>query len=96
MAKAYATAFYHSAEWKRLRRQILRRDLFTCEECGQRATEVHHEIELTPDNISDPAISLNPKLLHSLCHDCHTRTTKGACEIGTGFVFDEDGQVVPV
>lgn len=96
MAKEFAEAFYHSAQWKRMRKQILRRDLYTCEDCGRRATEVHHEIELTPVNISDPSIALNPKLLHSLCHDCHSRITRGVSEIGAGYIFDEDGQVVPV
>lgn len=64
MAKEWAKAFYKSKEWRTMRRFILHRDLFTCEECGGRATEVHHEIELTPQNIHDPAIALNPDLLH--------------------------------
>lgn len=96
MAKEFAKGFYQSRAWKELRRQILRRDLYTCEDCGGRATEVHHGIELTPENISDPSVSLNPKLLHSLCHDCHTRKTKGSEEIGEGYIFDESGQVVQI
>lgn len=95
MAKAWAKAFYKSKEWRIMRHFILDRDLFTCEECGARATEVHHEIELTPQNINDPAITLNPALLHSLCHDCHSAITKKSADCDTGFFFDEDGQLTP-
>lgn len=95
MAKEWAKAFYKSKEWRAMRRFILRRDLFTCEECGARATEVHHGVELTPQNINDPAIALNPDLLHSLCHDCHTAITKRTADCDIGFFFDEDGQLTP-
>ena len=96
MAQDFAKAFYRSKQWRDLRKQILRRDLYTCEDCGGRATEVHHEIELTPQNISDPAISLNPNLLHSLCHDCHTSHTKQSEAAPDGYMFDYDGHVVPM
>ena len=95
MAKEWAKPFYKSGPWRRLRKEILHRDLFTCEECGARATEVHHEIELTPDNIHDPNIALNPALLHSLCGDCHKAITKGAADCEEGYFFDADGQLTP-
>lgn len=95
MAKAWARQFYRSAAWRSLRAQVLRRDLFTCEECGGRATEVHHEIALTPSNIGDPTVALNPALLHSLCHDCHTAITLGRADCAAGFFFDADGQLTP-
>ena len=100
MAKEWAKPFYNSGEWKALRHAALVRDGHTCEICGARATEVHHEIELTAQNIHDPAVSLNLSLLHSLCHDCHTAITaeqkgrsQSAC--GTGFYFDENGMLTP-
>lgn len=101
MAKAWAKWFYKSDPWRALRDQALRRDGFTCEFCGARAEEVHHEIELTPENIHDPAISLNLELLHSLCHDCHTRITNAqkhgdalaACD--AGYYFDDNGVLTP-
>lgn len=95
MAKDWAKPFYRSRLWRIMRARILRRDLFTCEVCGARATEVHHEIELTPENIGDPSIALNPNLLHSLCHDCHTAETKGNADCDEGFYFDADGQLTP-
>jgi len=73
----------------------LRRDLYTCAYCSSRAEEVHHIIELTPENISDPTITLNPDNLISLCHNCHTKETKGYDgDIIKGYCFDENGQVI--
>lgn len=95
MAKGWAKPFYKSRAWRIMRAEILRRDLYTCEECGARATEVHHEIELTPENIGDPNIALNPDLLHSLCHDCHTAITQGTADCDEEFFFDADGQLTP-
>ena len=34
---------------------------------------MHHIIELTPDNINNPSISLNPRNLMLLCNDCHNK-----------------------
>lgn len=78
MAKEWAKGFYDSGAWKKQRKYILKRDKFTCTEpgCMGTATEVHHIIELTKDNINDINICLNENNLRSLCHDCHTRITK--------------------
>jgi 5-methylcytosine-specific restriction endonuclease McrA len=74
---------------------VLRRDMFTCRHCQARAEEVHHIIELTPQNINDPNVALNPDNLISLCHLCHTKITKGNDgDIVDGFIFDDDGNVV--
>jgi 5-methylcytosine-specific restriction endonuclease McrA len=94
MAKEYARAFYASGAWRSLRKQILHRDLYTCADCDGRAEEVHHKTELTPDNINDPNITLNPDNLISLCHDCHTKRRAGCGDIADGYYFDEKGQVV--
>lgn len=50
--------------------------MFLCQDCLKRGIitpmeEVHHITELTPENISDPAVSLNLDNLVSLCRDCH-------------------------
>lgn len=96
MAREFAKSFYQSKAWRVARGIALRRDNFTCQHCYGRAEEVHHVIELTPDNINDPNIALNPDNLVCLCHDCHTRETKGCADIAEGFVFDENGQVAPL
>lgn len=95
MAKEWARKFYRSKAWRTLRAEVLHRDLYSCEECGGRATEVHHAIPLTPENIDDPTVALNPALLHSLCHDCHAAITLGRADCADGFFFDADGQLTP-
>ena len=95
MAKEWAKAFYNSPQWQAVRREVLRRDHYTCAHCYGRAEEVHHIIELTPDNINDMNISLNPDNLISLCHDCHSKITHGNTgDVREGFVFDEEGNVI--
>ena len=74
----WAASFYKSQAWKHLRANIIRRDHYLCQDCLKSnrftpADEVHHIIELTPENISDESISLNPGNLVSLCRSCHQR-----------------------
>lgn len=97
MAKSWARQFYNSKAWRDCRKQVLRRDLYSCAYCYARAEEVHHIIELTPDNINEISIALNPDNLISLCHDCHAKITKGFTgDIQEGYVFDDEGNVVRV
>lgn len=96
MAKQWAKSFYNSKAWKSVRAVVLHRDMFTCQLCDGRATEVHHIIELDADNINDKHISLNPENLRSLCGSCHKAITKSANECDENFFFDEDGQLVPI
>lgn len=96
MAKEWARQFYNSKAWKDMRRYILKRDHYTCAHCQCRAAEIHHIKELTPDNIDDINISLNPDNLISLCRDCHAKITKGYTgDVRDGFIFDERGNVIP-
>lgn len=96
MAKKFSDSFYHSKIWKETRKQILDRDQYTCNRCSGRANEVHHIIELTPENINDPNITLNPDNLESLCHDCHTVETLKRADIIDGYYFNNEGQVVKI
>lgn len=97
MPQGWAKPFYSSTLWKNKRREVLRRDRYTCELCHARGNEVHHEVELTPANIHDPNVTLNDRLLHTLCHRCHTRITLGiGQDCGEGLCFDEEGQLVPM
>ena len=73
MAKDWARAFYKSDAWQAARLAVLDRDNGLCVDCGRIASEVHHVQHLTPENISDPAVSLNPANLVSLCGGCHKR-----------------------
>ena len=91
MAAEFSKDFYASPQWRTLRRIILKRDKYCCRDCQGRASEVHHTVVLTPQNINDKHIALNPKLLVSLCHDCHTRITK---EVEEDYYFDSTGQLI--
>lgn len=74
--KEWAVPFYSSLAWKQLREYVKKRDKYLCVDCLKKgkltsAEEVHHVVTLTPENISDPSISLNEELLVSLCRECH-------------------------
>lgn len=89
--------FYHSKLWRQAREQRLRKDMYSCHDCGGTASEVHHIKPLTEDNIEDYTISLNERNLMSLCKECHSKRTAGNTgDLPAGYVFDEDGQAVPV
>ncbi len=96
MAKDFAKSFYKSKQWRKCRasyismRQAI--DGGMCETCHRvPGVIVHHRVWLTADNINDPDISLNHKLLKLDCIECHNRES----EIEERYVFDDGGQVVP-
>ena len=51
--------FYRSDTWKMARAIKIASAGGCCEVCGDVGTEVHHIIHLTPQNVSDPNISIN-------------------------------------
>ena len=69
--------FYASSAWISFRLNIVAERGLTCDKCGKIITHVkeahlHHIIELTPANVNDAMISLNPDnvmVLHKGCHD---------------------------
>lgn len=103
MARDFAKAFYHSKEWQQVRDYCLRRDKYLCVHCGMPAEEVHHVTHLSPNNINDIAISLNPVNLVSLCRACHfdehrkdrQEGVKKARESKSPYIFDENGMLIP-
>lgn len=57
------------AEWREHRRQILERDRYTCQHCGDKDNlEVHH-IQPRHERGTD-----NPSNLVTLCENCHTKS----------------------
>lgn len=101
--REFARQFYHSKEWIKTREYILKRDKYLCVMCGNPAQEVHHLEHISPKNIDDPRITMNPDNLVSLCRDCHFNMHKG--EHGKGraskekeeeseYIFDENGYLV--
>lgn len=100
MARGFAVAFYHSGEWKRARAEAMRRDHGLCQRCLSLGREVpaeivHHVVELTPANLSDPRVATDPGNLVSLCRDCHAVVHGFASPpCRPGLAFDEDGNLV--
>lgn len=93
--KAWAEKFYKSKQWQRCQHTVMERDSFLCQDCLKHgiitpATEVHHIKWLTPDNINDPSVSLNPDNLISLCHDCHMKRHAGKKR----YRIDKNGRVI--
>lgn len=93
--KEFAKTFYSSGAWKQCREAVKKRDARLCVDCLKAgrytpADEVHHIIELTPENINNPAISLNMDNLVSLCKECHARRHGGAVK---RYEVDEFGRV---
>ena len=96
MAKDYAKIFYNSAKWQKVRAYVLRRDFYMCRVCAKpNANIVHHIKELTPLNIHDASVTLDPDNLITVCAACHDaihdRYQKAPCR----YAFDADGNVVP-
>ena len=103
MAKEYAQAFYHSKRWKDCRRAYINNRIMidggVCEKCHDRLGYiVHHKVNITPDNITDPDITLNWDNLSwecKVCHDAeegHGLNKKAALLVA----FDASGQPIPL
>lgn len=79
MAEPWAAKFYNSKAWRDLRNILIIERGPRCQMCGRDMTfntnELigHHKKELTPDNINDPAVALNPDNILLVCHDCHNK-----------------------
>lgn len=96
MARDFAKPFYHSPEWKKAQRLYIKQAGGLCERCLQRGiitpgVIVHHKIHLTPENIMDPSITLDPNNLQLLCRNCHADVHKG---YDTRYKFDEMGRLI--
>lgn len=64
--------FYKTGEWKRKRKEILKRDNYECQRCKRegkysKATTVHHKKHLD----KRPDLALIDENLESLCSTCH-------------------------
>lgn len=79
--KEYAKKFYKSKKWQKVRAYVWARDKGLCQRCLRNhiikaGDTVHHITEITPENITDESIALNPDNLETLCRDCHAAVHK--------------------
>lgn len=97
MAKEYAVKFYRSKAWIDCRDSYFKFKHGLCERCGNGGLIVHHKRYITPDNISDPEITLNWDNLELLCERCHQHEHfKSGEVVREGLEFDGNGNVVEV
>lgn len=84
MAKySILNTFYASDAWRNLRATVIAERGLTCEYCGERVAKaaeltLHHIIELTPDNVHDAMVALNPENIMVVHHACHNTIHKHA------------------
>lgn len=94
--KEYAQNFYSSFAWKKTRAAYAKSVGGLCERCLERGlyvpgTSVHHIVALTPDNITNPNITLSFDNLMLLCDYCHY-SVEGK-KVERRYEVDEQGNV---
>ena len=77
----YAKTFYKSKAWQSCRASYLKQARGLCEVCLRRgqyvpADTVHHIKHITPQNITDPTITLSFSNLMAVCRNCHAELHK--------------------
>lgn len=92
----YARAFYLSAAWRSCRAAYLKKEGGLCERCLRHglyvpADIVHHKRHITPDNITDPRVTLSFDNLEALCWSCHEKEHKGRQR---RYTVDQEGHVI--
>lgn len=74
--KPFAQSFYKSRTWQETREAYAKSKGYLCENCLKKGLYnpgviVHHITEITPENISDPRVTLNWDNLRLVCRKCH-------------------------
>jgi len=74
--KEYAEQFYSSKAWQRTRKAYAKSKQNLCEICLSKGiikpgVIVHHKVHLSPDNISDPSVTLCWENLQLVCREHH-------------------------
>jgi len=92
--KPWARSFYKGKAWRKCRDAYFTLRHGLCERCHSSGKIVHHTVYLTPENISDPNISLNHGKLELLCQDCHNKEHHANEIVEYGLRFDENGDLV--
>ena len=91
--KEYPAGFYKGKQWKKVSRAYMQSRSYVCERCGGAASICHHKTYITPGNINDTSITLDPANLECLCQDCHNQEHKAR---HSRVLFDCNGNVTGV
>lgn len=94
----FAESFYKSKRWQRNRDAYAASAGGLCEACAKQGLIVpgeivHHRIELTPENIHDPAISMAWSNLELVCRGCHGKRHPKR-RSSRRYAVDADGNVI--
>ena len=81
MAQDFAKKLYTSTPWVNLRFNLIVERGPVCQRCSKVMIDTskligHHKITLTPSNINDITITLNPNNVELICFDCHNKEHK--------------------
>ena len=92
--RAWAKKFYSSRAWKDCRKAVFTARHGLCERCLKRGlivpgTQVHHIIPISPENIENPYITLNPDNLVLLCKQCHDAQHRAG-----RYLIGEEGELI--
>lgn len=93
MANEYSKPFYNSKKWETTRNAFMQSKNFICERCGKPGKIAHHKTYITPQNITDPLITLNWENLECLCQDCHNNEHTLVSATASGLMFDSNGNL---
>lgn len=94
--KQFAEKFYKSNAWKVCRDNYAASVGGLCERCLRRGMIVpgeivHHKVELTERNITDPTVTLAWDNLELVCRDCHGQAHQ---KIRRRYIIDDEGRVM--
>lgn len=93
-------SFYRSKQWQKCRESYAASVGYVCERCAKqgiiRAGEIVHHIDhINPENVADPAVTLNYDNLMLLCRPCHAAVHEEIYGKNDRRYFVIDGRVVP-
>ena len=89
--------FYNSKAWNDFRQQYIINHFCICEVCGKpNSNTVHHIRYLTPDNYTDPSISLSESNVINVCRSCHDLIHERYQSQRREITYDSNGNVVSV
>lgn len=97
--KEFAKQFYKSKAWIQCREAFINSlPDKTCNRCKEQPGKiVHHKIELAPNNINNPYITLNFDNLEYVCQDCHNKEHNSSNQYTREDVkFDSDGNLIKI
>ena len=93
--KEYAATFYKSKSWQHCREGYVASVGGLCEDCLKKGLVtpgeiVHHKIAITPENVTDPSVTLSWDNLKFVCRNCHGDVHK---TVRKRYKVDEFGRV---